>query len=72
MTVIVSQRTVQKWLWMKERGLVTVRCVFSRGFPNLQHCKIMSYFRSDTWKEDLQLKEDLQKYVGQSFKERKF
>ena len=34
----------------------------------LQHCKIMSYFRNDTWKEDLQLKEDLQKYVGQLFK----
>ena len=28
----------------------------------------MSYFRNDAWKEDLQLKEDLQKYVGQLFK----
>ena len=28
----------------------------------------MSYFRNDAWKEDLQLKEDLQKCVGQSFK----
>ena len=28
----------------------------------------MSYFCNDAWKEDLQLKEDLQKYVGQLFK----
>ena len=28
----------------------------------------MSYFRNDAWKENLQLKEDLQKYVGQLFK----
>ena len=28
----------------------------------------MSYFRNEAWKEDLQLKEDLQKYVGQLFK----
>jgi len=24
MTAIVSQQTLQRWLWMKERGLVTV------------------------------------------------
>ena len=32
----------------------------------------MSYFRNDAWKEDLQLKEDLQKYVGHLFELRKF
>ena len=34
MTAIVSQQTVQRWFRMKEGGLVTVRCFFSRGFPN--------------------------------------
>ena len=34
MTAIVSQQTVQKWLWMKERGLVTVRFVCRQnGYP---------------------------------------
>ena len=28
----------------------------------------MSYIRSDAWKEDLQIKEDLQKYADQLFK----
>ena len=28
----------------------------------------MSYIRSDAWKEDSQIKEDLQKYAGQLFK----
>lgn len=28
----------------------------------------MSYFRNDAWKGDLELKEDLKKYVSQSFK----
>ena len=28
----------------------------------------MSYIRSDAWKEDSQIKEDLQKYTGQLFK----
>ena len=41
---------------------------FSRGVFEIQHCKIMSYFRNDAWKEDIQLKEDLQKYVAQLFK----
>ena len=40
----------------------------SRGVSELQHCKAMSYFRNAAWKEDLQLKEDLQKSVGQLFK----
>ena len=48
MTAIVSQQTEQKWLWMKERGLVPVRSVFSRGFPN--YSTVMSYFRNDAWK----------------------
>ena len=37
-------------------------------FSRLQQCKIMSYFRNDSWKKDVKLKEDLQKYVGQLFK----
>ena len=64
MAAIVSRQTVQKWLWMKEGGLLT-------RLSELQHCKIISYFHNDVWKEDLQLKEDLQnlqKYVGQLFK----
>ena len=28
----------------------------------------MSYIRSDAWREDSQIKEDLQKYTGQLFK----
>ena len=28
----------------------------------------MSYFRNDAWKVDLQIREHLQKYVGQLFK----
>ena len=48
---------------MKERGLVTCYVLF-RGFSDYK----MSYFRNDAWKEDLQLKEDLQKYVDQLFK----
>ena len=46
MTAIVSQQTVQRWLWMKERGLVTVRCFFSRGFPNystVKQCLILNF-----------------------------
>ena len=30
MTAIVSQQTVQRWLWMKERGLVKVRSVVGK------------------------------------------
>ena len=49
---------------------MTFDVFFSRGFSELQHCKIMSYFAMmpGSWKEDLLLKEDSQKYVGQFFK----
>ena len=30
MTAIVSQQTVQRWLWMNERGLVKVRSVVGK------------------------------------------
>ena len=44
-------------------GTGNLLCFISRFF-GLK----MSYFHNDAWKEDLQLKEDLQKYVGQLFK----
>ena len=44
-------------------GTGNLLCFISRFF-GLK----MSYCRNDAWKEDLQLKEDLQKYVGQLFK----
>ena len=45
----------------KERGLVTGRFV-------VPVFEMALYFRNDAWKEDLDLKEDLKKYVGKLLK----